>query len=254
MPSAFNYDPTINSSIGCKLYNYFAYGMDALSPWCLVYISFERFIATKYYDKRFLYKKKMYQIIFLILLFLFNILYHINIIFSFDILTIDNTTLCYFNNDENQIIVANMDLTNFFLLPFILMFLCSICLIISIFKARSSVNLNNTARETRHRKKDIKLSISLLSMNLLFLLLNLPIVISQYLPFDSDIYTIVSNIYYISYAVNFYILLFTNSLFRNSLFYKKKQKFRKNLDLNKNQVNSNQNKSDRTLNRPNSSN
>ena len=245
MPSAFNYDPTVNLSVGCKLYNYFAYGMDALSPWCLVYISFERFIATKYYAKRFLYKKKMYQIIFLILLFLFNISYHINIIFSFDILTIDdNSTLCYFNNDQNQIIVANMDLTNFFLLPFTLMFLFSICLIISIFKARSSVNLNNTAKETRRRKKNIKLSISLLLMNLLFLLLNLPIVVSQYLPFDSDIYTIVSNIYYIPYAVNFYILLFTNSLFRNvfyCLFYEEKQKLRKNLELNKNQVNSNQN-------------
>ena len=61
MPSAFKYDPTINSSIGCKLYNYFAYGMDALSPWCLVYISFERFITTKYYAKRFLYKKKKFM-------------------------------------------------------------------------------------------------------------------------------------------------------------------------------------------------
>jgi hypothetical protein len=139
MPSAFNYDPTVDSSIGCKLYQFFAYGMDALSPWCLIYNSFERFITTKYYAKRFLYKKKKLQIIFLILLIVFNILYHI---FSFDILNYDNSTICFFNNDENQTIIANMDLANFFLIPFFLMFLFSILLIISIFKSRSAAHLN----------------------------------------------------------------------------------------------------------------
>ena len=55
MPSAFNYNPTIFSSIGCKIFYYLAYGMGGLSPWCLVYISFERFIVCKNFllnDKR----------------------------------------------------------------------------------------------------------------------------------------------------------------------------------------------------------
>jgi len=214
--------------------------MDALSPWCLVYISFERFIVIKYYARRFVYKKRKIQIIFLILLVVFNILYHINIFFSFDIVNFDNsTTICFFNNDQNQIIIAYMDLTNYFLLPIFLMFLFSILLIISIFKSRSTINLNNTTRQIRQRRKDIKVSISLLFMNLLFLLLNLPIVINQFLPFDSDTFTIVSYIYYISYAFNFYILLITNSLFRNefySLFYKKKERIQKNLDIPLNHI------------------
>jgi len=224
MPSAFNYDPTIISNIGCKLYSYFAYGIGVLSPWCLVYISFERFIVIKYYSKRFFYKKKKIQIIFLILLCIFNILYHINIIFSFDIVNIDNSTaFCFFNNDQNQIITANMDLANYFILPFFLMLLFSILLIVAIFKSRSTIDLNNTARQIRQRRKDIKVSISLLFMNLLFVLLNLPVEINLFLPFDSDTYTIVNYFYYTSYAVNFYILLATNSLFRReffSLFYK----------------------------------
>jgi len=231
MPSAFNYDPTVDSSIGCKLYQFFVYGMDALSPWCLVYISFERFITTKYYAKRFLFKSKKLQIIFLILLIVFNILYHINIFFSFDIVNYDNSTICFFNNDENQIIIAYMDLANFFLIPFFLMFLFSILLIISIFKSRSAAHLNNTSREIKKRQKDIKLSISLLFMNLLFLLLNLPVEINLFLPFDSDTFTIVNYIYYISYAVNFYVLLVINSLFRKefySLFYKKKNRIQNN--------------------------
>jgi len=234
MPSAFNYDPTIFSSIGCKIFYFLAYGMDALSPWCLVYISFERFIVIKYYDKRFVYKKKHKQIIFLILLCVFNILYHINIIFSFDILNIDNSTICYFNNDKNQIIASFMDLTNLFLLPFLFMLLFSILLIISIFKSRRTVHLNNSSREFRQRRKDIKLSISLLFMNLLFLLLNSPVEIFAFLlPFNSETYTFLLYIYYFSYAINFYILLLTNSLFRKqlfSLFYKKKERIQKNLN------------------------
>jgi hypothetical protein len=231
MSSAFNYDPTIISDFVCKLFNYLAYGMSAISPWCLVYISFERFIVIKYYSKRFVYKKKKIQIIFLILLFAFNILYHINVIFSYDIENFYNSTICYFNNNHNQIIVGNMVLVNIFLLPFFLMLLFSILLIISIFKSRSTVNLNNTSREIRQRRKDIKVSISLLFMNLLFLLLNLPIQIYQFLPFDSDAFTIVSYIYYISYGVNFYILFATNSLFRkNILVYKKTERIQKPLN------------------------
>jgi hypothetical protein len=231
MSSGFNYDPTIISDFGCKLFNYFAYGMSAISPWCLVYISFERFIVIKYHSKRFLFKKKKIQMIFLILLFAFNILYHINVIFSYDIQNFYNSTICYFTNNHNQIIVGNMVLVNIFLLPFFLMLLFSILLIVAIFKSRRTINLNNTSREIRQRKKDIKVSISLLFMNLLFLLLNLPIQIYQFLPFDSDAFTIVSYIYYISYAVNFYILFATNSLFRkNVLFYKKTERIQKPLN------------------------
>ena len=231
MPSAFNYDPTIFSSIGCKIFYYLAYGMDALSPWCLVYISFERFIVIKYHAKRFVYKKKKIQIIFLILLVVFNILYHINIFFSFDIVNIDNSTICYFNSDINQIIIVNMDLANYFLLPFFLILLFSILLIISIFKSRGTINLNNTARQIRQRRKDIKLSISLLFMNLLFALFNLPGEIYLFLPFYIDTYTLVVYIYYISYAVNFYILFATNSLFRkNILFHKKSERIQKPLN------------------------
>ena len=76
-------------------------------------------------------------------------------------------------------------------------------------------------------------------MNLLFFLLNLPVEINQFFPFDSDKYTIVNYIYYSSYAVNFYVLLVTNSLFRKefySLFYKKKERIQKNLDIPLNQI------------------
>ncbi len=76
-------------------------------------------------------------------------------------------------------------------------------------------------------------------MNLLFALLNLPVEIYFFLPYYSDTYTFLLYIFFISYAINFYILLITNSLFRNefySLFYKKKERIQKNLDIPLNHI------------------
>ena len=76
-------------------------------------------------------------------------------------------------------------------------------------------------------------------MNLLFALLNLPVEIYFFLPYYSDTYTSLLYVFFISYAINFYILLITNSLFRKefySLFYKKKERIQKNLDIPLNQI------------------
>ena len=220
MPNAFNYDPTIISSTGCKIWNFFSYGLDALSPWCLVYISVEKFIAIAYPAKRFIFKRKRNQIIFLVVLILFNIVYRLNVPFSYDLENIDNITFCNFINNEWQTIISAMDIVNCLLAPFLLMLCFSILLIITIFKSRSRVNLNVSDKGKKRLKHDIKFAISLLLMNLLFLLLNLPIEIDQFLPYYNsiDLYNIFSYIYYISYAVYFYICFLTNSLVRKEFF------------------------------------
>jgi len=199
--------------------------MDAISPWLLVYISAEKFISIAFPTKRFLLKKTKSQIIFFILLCLFNIIYHINLPFSFDLITANNQTICYFINEKSQTIVSFMDLVNFFLLPFILMIIFSSLLIGSFFKSRKRTN--NRLRENKRLTKDIKFSITSLSMNLLFLILNLPIDIIEFLPLynRNELYMIFWYIFNISSAVNFYLILLTNSLFRReffSLFFKKK--------------------------------
>ena len=96
----------------------------------------------------------------------------------------------------------------------------SILLIKAIFKSRSRINLNNTVRENKRLKKDIKFAISLLLMNLLFVILHLPFASVIFLTFydNYDLFNIFYYIYYISYGINFYIIFFTNSLFRTVFF------------------------------------
>ena len=229
MGYAYDFDPTIISSLGCKIYQFFNYGLDALSPWCLVYISVEKFISIAYPSRRFLLKKKKTQTLFFIILCLFNFIYRLNIPFSAGLMSINNLTICFFDTYENQLIISNMDLINYILIPFFLMIIFSLLLIGSIFKARRRVGLNNSDRENRRKKQDIKVAFSLLSMNLLFILLNLPLNVGLLLPskyFILDLYVFFSYVFNISSAINFYLILLTNSLFRSefiSLFKKGNQ-------------------------------
>ena len=209
--------------------------MDAISPWCLVYISVEKFISIAYPAKRLIMKRTRNQIIFIILLYFFNFFYHINVIFSFDIFPIpDNSSLCTFSNHENQIIVTSMDLFNFILAPFFFMMLFSGLLIGSLFKARNIIRLNDTSRESKRLKQDIKFAISLLSMNLLFIVLILPNEINLFFPFDFSRYVALADLCSISFAINFYLNLLTNSVFRKEfifLFIKKVSNQRDNLEM-----------------------
>ena len=53
MGTGFNYNPKIKSSLGCKVYQYFSYALDAVSPWILVYISVEKFVSISYPQAKF---------------------------------------------------------------------------------------------------------------------------------------------------------------------------------------------------------
>jgi len=54
-------------------------------------------------------------------------------------------------------------------------------------------------------------------MNLLFFILNLPFEIDLFLPsyfVNNDLFSIIVYVFYISYAINFYVLMLTNSTYR----------------------------------------
>ena len=220
MPTAFNYDPTVIVSIGCKLYNILTYAFDALSPWCLVYISVEKCISIAAPTKRNMLIKRKNQTIFFVCLCFFNFIYHINVPFSFDLLNVENSTICFFTNEENHIIIPLMDLVNCVLAPFLLMITFSSLLIAAIFNSRRIIHLNDSEKRIKRLKRDIKFSISSLSMNLLFVILNMPIEIEIFFSYydNNDLYVIFNYLYFFSYAVNFYIILFTNSQFRKEFF------------------------------------
>ena len=180
---------------------------------------------------------KRNQLIFLLTWIAFNLLYYSVIPFCYDIVNYnaneENSTAllgCDFIDYNSQMIASYLDLTMRDILPFVLMSIFSILLILSIFRARMRVRamVRATPQAGEIFKRDIRFSLMIILMNLLFIILSLPIAVVLFSPnYNADYNTFLFTyyIFYTSYAVNFYVMLITNTLFRNEvisfIFYKK---------------------------------
>lgn len=218
-----------HSSLSCKFYIYFNYSIAAISPWLLVYIIIERLISFKYPSKRFVLREDSNQIAYFILVFLYISLLYIPIPIYNNILTeyLNNTLvnstgneklICDFISSKSRKVLNYYDLILRILIPSILMLLSSFQMISNFFQLRRRIKQNFLqANNTSRFKRDILFAITSLILNLVFIILNLPFSLILFLPkfFDFDMFLLTFFIYYASYGVNFYLMLLTNSLFRN---------------------------------------
>lgn len=228
----FSIDLTIVSSLTCKVYQYLNYSLDTQSAMLLVYISAERLVSIKYPTKKEFLRKQKTQLIYFFVVTIYNLLYYLPIAFYYDLQTYSielpehnnftNKTIgivCNFVDEKSQLILGYLDLVNRVLIPFILMVIFSSSLINYIFKSRQRAQANFTSYENKSFKRDLKFSITCIFLNSIYVAFNLPISITVFFP-DYFLYiTYPANLFlfYASYAVNFYILFFSNSLIRKEV-------------------------------------
>jgi len=228
----------------CKSLTYFNYSFAPVSPLLLVYISVDRYISVQFPGKRFFLRREKIQSIYFIFIIIYNLIYYTPVIFYRDLIEtnstqIDNTTntiSCSFKK-ENLFVISIMDSINRVFIPFSLMLVCSCLLIKSIFKSRTRIVENFLAEENRTFYAEIRLSTVSLSLNLIFLFLNIPFCVIRYVPsyfLNVNLFLYSYYLFYFSYSINFYILLLSNTLFRSeffSLFKKNDQNNREFLEL-----------------------
>ncbi len=212
--------------ITCKLMYFIGYVLDAISPYLLVYISIEKYVAIIYSHKRSILNSEKNQLIFLTALIIFNGFLYAEVpvyfqVFKKDLnLTLESnqtssTYMCYFVRYSDQLISAAIDILNRLCVPLVLMTVFSTLLISAIFKSRRRIS--NLSNPNKQLKRDVRFAITSFSMNWLFFILNLPISLAFIFPVIMDVNTLFVStyyIYFISYAINFYIMIATNSLFR----------------------------------------
>lgn len=217
---AFNYDINKISQLSCKLVHYSNYSMSTISPMILVYISIERMISVKCFNKYDLvFRKPINQIAFLIVIILLTFSIYIPTNFLFEMNS--NNTACDFSNMESKILILNLDLLSRVLVPFLFMLVSSLCLICLIFKTKLKFKKSTKMFKLKQCLKEIKLSISLLILNLVHLIFNLPyslVVFTDESYYVTLAYVFTSYLFYFNYAVNFYVLFATNALFRKRFF------------------------------------
>lgn len=229
MQYGYNYDPTISSVGFCKVFNYFNYSLSLMSPMLIVYVSLERYLSIKY-SKRFqFFKSNKFQVTYLFVVVIFNAFYYLGIAFYFDIVPVDTasanltnqsgetTIQCTFATNDSLVMYSWMDLVNRAIVPTILMTMGTILLSHSIFQSRTRVAGNQSITENKNFKKDMKFTVTSIFLNLVYVLLNLPISITIFFPNyqTSSVYVFSFFLFYLSYGVNFYIILTFNSMIRN---------------------------------------
>jgi len=225
--NAFMLDVTILSDLSCKIYIYFSYAFDAISPWLLVYISIEKYISISYTKKRFIMRQKLNQFIYMAFVITFILSIYVVQPFCYELMNLNafsnktNMTplmYCNFINYELQMVSSYLDLIFRVMLPFVLMLTFSCFIIHRVFKSRNRIS--NSIKETKRLKRDIKFAIMSLFINLVFIILNLPLAVILFLPnyYSHTAFLFIFYLFFFSYGVNFYIMILVNSIFRNEFF------------------------------------
>ena len=206
---------------------YFMHSIAPISAMILVYILIERFLSIKYPVESNLLRKKSIQMVYLLVTVVFNLLYYLTVPFFYEIVTYNTSgnngtngtydTGCYFASPSKKRIISNLVFLHKIFLPFGLMIIFSALLIHSIFKSKSRVLTLYSKREITIFQKDIQLSIMSILINIIFISLNLPFAIVLYFfdDYSDFLFLVTLNIFYLSYAFNFYLFLTLNSMFRN---------------------------------------
>lgn len=221
---AYQIDVTIVSNLACKSFHFLNYSLATISPMILVYISLERYVAVKYPSKVSQFRSFRNQLQFFALIIVFNFVYYVPIpifiglkVNGTDTEIHEALTGCDFSNTNAKDIISYMDLVNRAVLPFTLMSFCSGMLIKQIINSRQRIQMNNfSLGERRRSQKDIKLGCTLICINVIYILFNLPYSVAVFLDDynTNNIYIFSYYLFYSSFAINFYIILMSNSLFR----------------------------------------
>ena len=241
----FEYDIKLStvSSLSCKLWNYFDYSLAPISSWLHVYISFDRLVSIQRPVWRFplrfvfrislidiqinqlilfnLLRKKQNQLIWFLTVLIVCLAYYSPVAFCYDLIRTDTSNrTCDFTNNNAVYLVSYMDLVFRVILPFCLILVFSIMLSYSLFVSRNRIVENFLAEENQTFYKEIRLSVSIIYMNILYILIQLPVSITIFKIefFDDPNFYLTSYVFYMRYAVNFYIILCTNALFRKNFF------------------------------------
>jgi len=217
--TAFKFDVLIVFNYVCKLFVYLNIWLGSISPFILIYISVEKIVATKYPSRKYFLRKTKTQIIYFLFILSFNSVYNLITLFVTDIIRIpidNSTTISVCGSIDDYVLVTTFNLMiiiNRVILPTILMILSSIIFLNSIWNLNQRIAQNFGTNQ--NLKKQIMRIVSLIILNISYIIFPLPISIVVFFYTPNNIEFIVS--YYfkmIAYSINFFIILFTNSLFR----------------------------------------
>jgi hypothetical protein len=225
LTNQFGIDLTKSIDFFCKFQTYFLYTNGPISTWLMVAISIDRYFNIAYPKRFLLLVNNNFQLVVIFTIIVFNYIYYSFLTWTSFLFNSSangtNITMCIANVD--YLITAWMDFFNSTILPFLLMIFISLALILSIQKSRAKIH-NSASNNAGLSRRDRKFAMTTLSLNLIFLILLGPVEFYGIFNNTNDpansaynnmIDYIALELYYLNYAIGFYVQLVVNSLFRN---------------------------------------
>lgn len=225
----FYWDFKLTGGLACKLTDFSQYGFNAIPGWILVLIALDRLRNITKSKKFSFFCKRHFQWLVIILLFISQPVYYSYLIWNSrleanDSWSNDSTSKLACVNHAAQLL-SWLDLVNSTILPFMFMIVLTTLLIYYIKTSRSRVYVRRLSSIKANNKtsRDRKFAITSVSLNLLYLIINLPGVVYNVLYAYSNINShelntflsfTTTNIFYSLYVVDFYVQLLVNSVFR----------------------------------------
>lgn len=225
--SVFNIDLRTYSSFLCPTIDYITYILSPISSYLLVVISIDRFIKIQFQSKFGFFFRPKFQITLIFLIYTFNVIIFLTFFWNQKltrkIIPSSNTTVT--TCDDKSTIQDNTEIYAGIFLPFGLMIFFSGATIIHVFRSRFRVTRQSgTSQLNRLSKKDKKFAFTSVSLNIVYLTLNLPLILLIELGenLNPDIYNKLTQLlnifYYTNYAIGFFLQITANSIFRNEFF------------------------------------
>ena len=212
----------------CKILSFATGYLPSVSSWILSFMSIERLFILKFASVNF-FKKMRFTLVVVVIIYLFNFFLYLEplIMNTHSIQEMNNSSIivesCLPNNYENVFIQAYITLISSILVPFFIMLICTIIIIYTLFlNYNQSRIIINTEPET---KRNFQFSITILALNLIFILFNTPYFIAQTLIYydlrNIDInFLYSSNMFYLlQFGVNFLIYMLVYLRFRKVFCY-----------------------------------
>lgn len=220
------------SNFSCKTLKFLSYISDALSAWFLVAISIDRFFNIFNTIRLQIIKKTQFAIGVVIGICVFNLLIYVQLFFTIniDIMPISRNKSLIVCHEKVGLSFRILDMMISAALPFLFMLFTSISIMVGIHRTRRRINITRrgNAQQRLTQLRDIKFGITIVALNVTFLLWNAPRPVFLFVQYIKLLGSVsVSNLIIMSviflffqnlfYAITFYEQVLTNKIVRKTL-------------------------------------
>lgn len=207
------------SDAACKVFFYLSTSLSSVSGWIIAMLGLDKMLVVLMTKKLAIVKSKWFPGTIVLVIYLVNLVQFVcvPIVLELKNVTIRNTTYLICDGpDENSLAVVYLYLIHSNLVPFVIMMTTALITSVGLFRsAQHSLNSATSQSSRRRRKRDIRFAFSSISLSILFMGFQVPVVFGFLLNFTLDsLFDYLLCLFFFNFATRFFGHLMFNCIFR----------------------------------------